>query len=103
MLAEADPGRAGALGVEEGGANSGEIIDDAHVHGRVVDIDTARPLGRRTTVVFGHRRSRGASQTTTDERGEFSFDRPKGSYDAAVLEPDGSAVTVLQGAQSTGT
>lgn len=89
-------GRAGSGGTRSD-ANAGEAgatAESAVVHGLVLDIGTQRPLGGRR-VVFARSLAAGHLQVvTTDANGAFTFDRPGTAYDAAVIEKDGSAVTV---------
>lgn len=93
-------GRGGAGGQAGGGAGddagSGGAADD-DIEGRVVEIYTSRPLSGRTVVVGSSLGGDASARTTTDERGAFVLPRPTGSYDAAVMEPDGSAITIYQG------
>lgn len=97
-------GRGGAGGQAEASAGAGEEAGSGGaadvgnlLEGRVVEIYTSRPLSGRTVVVGSSLTSGDRAQTITDERGEFALPRPTGVYDAAVIEPDGSAVTVYQG------
>ena len=78
-------------------AGNGGAPADSRLHGRVVDIDTGRPLAGRTVVVARDLNDADPEQTTTDARGAFTLPNPGGVYDALVLEGDGSAVTIYQG------
>jgi len=100
---DSGPGNAGGDGISEGGASgdmavaggAGVIVDDPNVlKGRVVDYDTNRALPGRTVLIGASLADAARVTLTTDEHGEFRLARPLDAYDVAVIEPDGSTVSV---------
>lgn len=92
-LSEGGTSGEGALSGASGDAGA----DDGLVKGRVIDLSTKRPLAGRTVVIGSSLDDQGRVAATTDQRGEFTLERPPGGYDAAVIEADGSAISVYEG------
>jgi hypothetical protein len=87
---------AGTAGERAGGGEAGAAIQSNLLRGRVVDLDSNRPLARRTVMIGS---SIGAARVVarTDEQGAFAVEQPTGVYDVAILESDRSAVSVYVG------
>jgi len=62
----------------------------ASVSGTVVDFATSRPLANRLVVI-------GATRTKSDADGHFSVSVGAAMYDAVVVEPDGSSISIFRG------
>jgi hypothetical protein len=88
----------GAAGEElaEGGSGQGGGDDGTRVSGRVVDIETRRPLPGRTVVLRNPHDPTRDAEATTDARGAFELERPSDVYEVLVIESDRSTVTILQ-------
>lgn len=90
---------AAGAGDGENAGSGGALDDGSGLRGRVVELNTLRPLAGRTVVVRSVL-SGMSVQTTTNTRGEFRLAQPEGLYDAAVVEADGSAVSVYEGLET---
>ncbi len=75
-------------------ADSGDVslLGADAIVGTVVDIGTGRPLVGRSVMI-------GAGSAMTDAHGRFVFEHAPPTYDATVVDPDGSTVTLYQSVQ----
>jgi hypothetical protein len=83
--ADAGTGDAGT-----GDAGTGDA--SAEIAGKVVDFVSKRPLAGRTVFTSGS-----STSVTTDANGAFSVSEAPPLYDAIVVDPDGTTVSVFRG------
>jgi hypothetical protein len=89
-----NPIEGGAPGETAGAGGMGEVDDPTVLKGRVVDFDTNRGLPGRTVMIGSSLGDAARVMLTTDEHGEFKLARPLDTYDVAVIEPDGSSISL---------
>jgi hypothetical protein len=89
-----NPTEGGAAGEMAGAGGVGEVDDPNVLKGRVVDFDSNRALPGRTVLIGSSLGDAARVVLTTDEHGEFKLARPHDMYDVAVIEPDGSTISI---------
>lgn len=80
----------GSSPLDAGDGARGDATGQVDVSGTVVALTTQRPLGNRTVVV-------GTQRIETDENGRFVLQGVSVPYEAAVVEPDGSVISIYRG------
>jgi len=79
-----------ALAVDGGSVELGAIAGGGRVSGTVVAIGWGYGTPGRTVVI-------GSQSTTTKDDGSFTFDQVPDIYDAMIVEPDGTQVSIYYG------